>query len=246
MTFDRSLISRYHRADKGVIAAKNLPGNPAVPVLSRPDRGVARQFHSTQPALRTLAAATGLRPSPVPSVLGGLAAATGLGPGPASQPPRPHAVAMHANRLGQPVFMAPTYVNPEAPKGGQLTQGVLGAFDSLNPFIVKGLPAANIRGYVIESLLARGYDEPFTLYGTAREKVVTDERRSFVTFTINGRRAFPTGARSRPRTWCSFNLLRDHGRPLFGIYYNKVAKVEARNERTVHFDLTGAMIANCR
>ena len=33
------------------------------------------------------------------------------------------------------------YANPAAPKGGRLTQGVLGTFDSLNPFIVKGLAA---------------------------------------------------------------------------------------------------------
>ena len=65
----------------------------------------------------------------------------------------------------------PTYANPAAPKGGQLVQGVLGTFDCLNPFIVKGLPAANIRGYVVESLLARGYDEPFTLYGLLAESV---------------------------------------------------------------------------
>ena len=77
----------------------------------------------------------------------------------------PHAIAMHGAPAWPPDFRAPSYANPDAPKGGQLVQGVLGTFDSLNPFIVKGLPAANIRGYVVESLLARGYDEPFTLYG---------------------------------------------------------------------------------
>ena len=53
---------------------------------------------------------------------------------------------------------------------------MLGSFDSLNPFIVKGLPPQGLRaplvsgsniiaGYVVESLMVRGYDEPFTLYG---------------------------------------------------------------------------------
>ena len=61
------------------------------------------------------------------------------------------------------------------PKGGRLVQGVRGTFDSLNPFIVKGLSPQGIRGplsggnvisgYVVESLMARGHDEPFTLYG---------------------------------------------------------------------------------
>ena len=84
-----------------------------------------------------------------------------------------------ASRPGAPDFSHPSYANPAAPKGGQLVQGVLGTFDSLNPFIVKGLPAVNIRGYVIESLLARGYDEPFTLYGLLADSVETDAARSY-------------------------------------------------------------------
>src|SRR5262249_20347673 len=63
---------------------------------------------------------------------------------------------------------------PAAPKGGRLVQGVLGTFDSLNPLIVKGIAPPSIRGYVVESLMARGYDEPFTLYGLIARSVETD------------------------------------------------------------------------
>src|SRR5690348_14933574 len=73
----------------------------------------------------------------------------------------PHAIAMHGAPAWAAAFTHPTYANPAAPKGGRLVQGVLGTFDSLNPFIVKGLPAVNIRSYIVESLLARGYDEAF-------------------------------------------------------------------------------------
>ena len=93
-----------------------------------------------------------------------------------------HAIAMHGAPAWGPNFAGPTYANATAPKGGQLVQGVLGTFDCLNPFIVKGLPAANIRGYVVESLLARGYDEPFTLYGLLAESVTTDAARSICLF----------------------------------------------------------------
>src|SRR5581483_2894871 len=86
-----------------------------------------------------------------------------------------HAIAMHGDPAWPADFTAPVYANPDAPKGGQLVQGVLGAFDSLNPFIVKGIPAANVRSYQIESLLARGYDEPFTLYALLADSVETDE-----------------------------------------------------------------------
>ena len=106
-----------------------------------------------------------------------------------------YALAMHGEPEWGPNFSHPTYANPLAPKGGQLVQGVLGTFDCLNPFIVKGISAANMRGYVIESLLARGYDEPFTLYGLLAESVVTDAARSFVTFGLNPQRSFRTANR---------------------------------------------------
>ena len=117
------------------------------------------------------------------------------------------------------------YVNPDAPKGGRLVQGVLGTFDSLNPFIVKGLPAHGLRaplvsgsniisGYVVESLMARGYDEPFTLYGLVAQTVETDDARSYVTFTLNPAARFSDG---KPVTAAdvifSWQLLRDKGRP---------------------------------
>src|SRR5664280_2887173 len=98
-------------------------------------------------------------------MLGALLAASGLARSRAWAADANHAIAMHGEPAWAANFSHPSYADPAAPKGGQLVQGVLGTFDSVNSFIVKGLPAVNIRGYVIESLLARGYDELFTLYG---------------------------------------------------------------------------------
>src|SRR5690606_19207105 len=67
-----------------------------------------------------------------------------------------HAIAMHGKPAWPDSFQRLRYANPEAPKGGRLVQGVLGTFDSLNPFIVRGLAAQSLRGYVFESLMARG------------------------------------------------------------------------------------------
>ena len=135
----------------------------------------------------------------------------------------------------------PRYVNPAAPKGGRITHGVVGTFDSLNPFIVKGLAPTQIRGYVIESLMARGYDEPFTLYGLLARSVETDAERSYVTFELDPAAKFSDG---KPVTAAdvifSWEILRDKGRPNYRTYYSKVAKAEALSERTVRFDLTGA------
>ena len=132
--------------------------------------------------------------------LGTLLAATGIGGRPASAAPARHAIAMHGEPAWGPDFSSPSYANPAARKGGQLVHGVLGTFDSLNPFIVKGLPAANIKNYVVESLLARGYDEPFTLYGLLADSVETDDARSYVTFTIDPRARFADGKKVTPPT----------------------------------------------
>ena len=174
-------------------------------------------------------------------MLGALLAGSSLGlPQARAQVPS-HAIAMHGAPAWGSGFDHPTYANPAAPKGGQLVQGVLGTFDCLNPFIVKGLPATNIRGYVVESLLARGYDEPFTLYGLLADSVTTDAARTFVSFTINPAARFSDGKPVTPDDVIfSWELLRDKGRPNFRTYYIKVTRAEVTDKRTVRFDLTGA------
>src|SRR3954454_7677916 len=133
------------------------------------------------------------------------------------------------------------YANPDAPKGGRLVQGVLGTFDSLNPLIVKGLAVPQIRGFVIESLMARGNDEAFTLYGLLADRVETDDARSHVSFHLDPRARFSDG---QPVTTedvlFSWALLRDKGRPNHRQYYSKVAKAEALGGRAVRFDFGGA------
>lgn len=151
-----------------------------------------------------------------------------------------HAIAMH----GAPAFAADfeqmPYVDPAAPKGGRLTWGLLGAFDSLNPFIVKGVAVQQVRGYVVESLLARGNDEAFTLYALLARSVETDDARTYVTFRLDPRARFSDGqAVLASDVLFSFALLRDHGRPNHRQYYSKVAKAEVLDPLTIRFDFGG-------
>jgi peptide/nickel transport system substrate-binding protein len=149
---------------------------------------------------------------------------------------------MHGEPALPSDFAAFPYVDQNAPKGGQLTQGILGTFDSLNPFVVKGLPvpALQIRGPVIESLMTRGFDEPVTLYGLLARSVETDPERGYVTFEIDPRAKFADGT---PVTAAdvifSWQLLRDHGRPNYRTYYLKVTAATALARHTVRFDLAG-------
>jgi len=188
--------------------------------------------------LRTIG--TGRRPDHLlrtPALVALVVAASIL---PAAADPR-HAIAMHGEPALAPGFPHFAYVNPQAPKGGRITHGIIGTFDSLNPFIVKGLAVPEIRGTVIESLMTRGYDEPFTLYGLLAQTIDTDEARSFVTFTIDPRARFSDGHPVTAQDVIfSWRVLREQGRPNFLAYYGKVAGAAALGERVVRFDLTGA------
>jgi peptide/nickel transport system substrate-binding protein len=160
--------------------------------------------------------------------------------GPAVAEPR-HAIAMHGEPALPEGFSAARYVNPAAPKGGRLVEGVIGTFDSLNPFVVKGLAESRVRGYVIESLMARGYDEPFTLYGLLAKSVETDDERSYVTFVLNPAARFSDGHPVTPEDVVfSWELLRDKGRPNYRTYYAKVTGAEVVEPGAVRFDLSGA------
>ncbi|MGL6059253.1 MAG: extracellular solute-binding protein [Bradyrhizobium sp.] len=152
-----------------------------------------------------------------------------------------YAIAMHGAPQLPADFAHMPYANPSAPKGGRIIWGLSGTFDSLNPLIVRGLAVQQMRGYVIESLMARGNDEPFTLYGLLAKTVETDDARTFVTFRLDPRARFSDG---KPVTaedvLFSWALLRDKGRPNHRQYYAKVAKAEAPDPLTVRFDLAGA------
>ena len=167
--------------------------------------------------------------------------AAGLTAEPANSAEPHHGIAMHGEPALSPDFQRVRYADPAAPKGGRLVHGVLGTFDSLNPFVVRGLAPTQMRGYVIESLLARGYDEPFSLYALLARTVETDDERTYVTFSLDPAARFSDG---KPVTAddviFSWQLLRDKGRPNFRTYYAKVAKAEALSDRVVRFDLTGS------
>ncbi|UZE47052.1 extracellular solute-binding protein [Rhodopseudomonas sp. P2A-2r] len=149
-------------------------------------------------------------------------------------------IAMHGSPALPAGFTHMPYANPDAPKGGRLIQGILGTFDSLNPLIVRGQAVQQVRGFVIESLMTRGNDEAFTLYGLLAESIETNDARTYVTFRINPRAQFSDG---RPVTaddvLFSWELLRDKGRPNHRQFYAKVTKAEALDARTVRFDFGG-------
>lgn len=159
-----------------------------------------------------------------------------------------HGIAM----IGEPAlpddFTHFPYVNADAPKGGKIVYGVVGTFESMNPFIVQGgtTSARGLRdpvfgALVFESLLARNADEAFTLYGLLAETVETPPDRGWVEFTLHPDARFSDGM---PVTVddvvFSLEILRDKGRPNYRSSYGKVERIERIGERGVRFHIENA------
>ena len=171
----------------------------------------------------------------------GLAFAVGLATAGGVSPPA-DAIAMHGDPALPPDFDHLTYVNPEAPKGGRLNLAYLGAFDSLNPYNVKALSTAQgLIGNVYQSLMARSADEPFTLYGLIAKGIETNAARDKVVFHLDPAAKFSDGS---PITSAdvvfTFNLLKAKGRPQQRAAFSLVKSIDAPDDYTVRYDLTGA------
>lgn len=154
-----------------------------------------------------------------------------------------HGISMH----GKPALPADythfPYANPDAPKGGKIAYGVVGTFDSLNPFILKSM-RTRARGIVdpeygnlyYDTLMQRSRDEAFTMYGLLAETVEWDEERTYLQFNINPNARWHDG---KPVTAddviFTFEVLRDHGRPPYNRRLNRVEKMEKISDLSVKF-----------
>ena len=157
------------------------------------------------------------------------------GPAAAAEGAGSHGIAMHGAPKYSPDFEHFDYVDPAAPKGGELRRALPGTFDSLNPFIIKGVRAYG-RHLVFETLLRRAWDEPFSLYGLIAESIEVPDDRSSITFTLRPEARFHDGS---PITVddvvFSWETLKEQGRPNHRLYYRQVRRVERPGPRSVRF-----------
>jgi peptide/nickel transport system substrate-binding protein len=160
---------------------------------------------------------------------------------PASAADRLHAIAMHGEPRHPPGFAHFPYVNPQAPKGGRLVLGSLGTFDSLNPFIIRGVTPGYLREFVYESLMARSDDEPFSLYGLIAESVDLPDDRSSITFHLREQARFSDGTPITPQdVLFSHAVLKEKGFPYHRGHYAKVEAAEKVGPRSVRFTFSSA------
>lgn len=146
-----------------------------------------------------------------------------------------HGIAMHGAPKYGPDFTHFDYVNPDAPKGGELRLAEIGGWDSLNPFIVKGDPPAGA-DLPFETLMVGAADEAFSEYGLIAESLETPADRSWVIFNLRPKARWHDG---KPITAddvvFSFEILKAKGHPHYRFYYAGVDKVERLGERRVRF-----------
>lgn len=164
-----------------------------------------------------------------------LATTLATGAGLAAEAVKGHGIAMHGDLKYPAGFRNFDYVNPAAPKGGEVRLTALGSYDSFNGFIIKGQPAIAL-GLIYDTLMTGSLDEPFSQYCLLCETVEVPADRSWVSFTLNPRTKWHDG---KPITvedviW-TFNTLREKGEPFYRYYYSSVRKVAKTGDRTVKF-----------
>ncbi len=154
----------------------------------------------------------------------------------AEEPQWVHAIAMHGTPKYGPGFAHFDYVNPDAPKGGKVTLGAIGGFDSLNPFIARGEPADGTGG-LYDTLTVAARDEPFTRYGLLAEAMRMPEDRAWIEFRLRPEARWHDGTpiTAEDVVW-TFDTLIGKGQPLYRFYYANVDRVTALDARTVRFD----------
>ncbi len=152
-----------------------------------------------------------------------------------------HGLAMHGDLKYGPDFTHFDYVNPDAPKGGEVRLQAFGSYDSLNPFILKGVPAAGI-GRLFETLMADSQDEAFSQYGLLAESVEMPEDRSWVAYTLRPEARWYDGTPVTVEDVIfSLETLKSRGRPFYRAYYGDVTTVEKVGERKVKFSFTDGL-----
>lgn len=149
-------------------------------------------------------------------------------------------IALYGKTKHQDALTHYAHVNPNAPKGGKINFSASGTFDSLNPFVIKGLPAAGLTPLFPNlfhvTLMDHSSHEPFSQYAYLAESIDLAEDHLSVTFRLRQGATFHDGsAITAEDVVFSFNTLLKEGLPLYAQYYGDVIKAEVLDEYQVKF-----------
>ena len=153
---------------------------------------------------------------------------------------RHHALAIHDDLKYGPGFEHFDYVNPRAPRGGELRLAVIGTFDSVNPFILKGVVAQGST-LIYNRLCTKSLDEPLAEYGELAEWIEYPADRSSVTFGLRSEARWHDGTPvTADDVIFTYETLVKKGTPFYRSFYADVAAVEKLGPLTVKFGFSAS------
>jgi microcin C transport system substrate-binding protein len=157
----------------------------------------------------------------------------------AAQTAPSHGLSLYGELKYPPDFKHFDYVDPNAPKGGTVRYDAIGTFDTVNPFTLKGVPAAAV-GLIFDTLMTSAPDEPVAAYGLIAERVEVAPDRKSALYILRREARFHDGTPVTPAdvVW-TFETLKTKGHPRYRLYYAEVVKAETEGERGVRFTFQG-------
>jgi len=127
------------------------------------------------------------------------------------------------------------YANPDAPKGGKITLGAFGSFDSLNPIILKGDWARSI-GLIHDGLMVNSGDELASAYGLIAESVEVSADKSWIIFNLRPEARYHDGTPITGGDFkFGFDTIRKHGRPFLKSFYKAVDGVDVLSDHRIRY-----------
>ena len=151
-----------------------------------------------------------------------------------------YAYALWGDLKYPPGFAQFDYVNPAAPKGGELrlvSNLRVSTFDKYNPFTIKGNAPAYLSDMMFESLLIGSLDETASGYGLLAEDVTVAADGLSATFTLRKEARFHNGdvVLAEDVKHSLDTLLGPYTSPAYKTVLEEVAGIEVVNERTVRY-----------
>ena len=138
-----------------------------------------------------------------------------------------------------------SYVNPLAPKGGEIAMvspSRASSFDKYNPFTLKGTAPPGLGSLMLETLLTGNSDEPTTAYGLLAEDVNVAKDKLSVTFRLNPLARFHNGdpVLALDVKYSFDRITSKEAAPQFRTYFSEVASVVEVSEREIRFNFKRA------
>jgi microcin C transport system substrate-binding protein len=151
-----------------------------------------------------------------------------------------HGYALWGDLKYPPGFTHFDYVNPQAPKDGEIrlvSNLRTSTFDKYNPFTIKGNAPAYLSGLMFDSLLSGALDETAAGYGLLAEDVAVAADGLSATFRLRPLARFHNGSpvRARDVKYSYDTLMGPHTSPAYKTALEDVAGLDVLDEHTVRY-----------